>query len=299
MEPLKFIHDVKDHFSNCNQSERYDQFASALKDFRRRKINGSALVSTVKILLQGHDNLLQEFMIFLPPDLQEIAASEGNPDEETPQLQIQEVALSGEGDDTREQASHLQDGIAFINKVRSRFGNSNHLGVYRSFLKTMCKYGKKKKSVAEVYDKMFDIFHGHADLVQEFEGFLNDNTEKVLKEIKRTRAFSMEDRMYEVDVLLSNMTSAIMRAEGILKGRRKCVKEGLTPLQLRCFERLYAERGPEVTEQLRANPKVVLPMILPRLKKKKEELTRARQISHQFWAELHQLRKQNKKLQSN
>ncbi|KAI5667383.1 hypothetical protein M9H77_17236 [Catharanthus roseus] len=358
MDTLEFVVNVKSHFSTCNQIERYYQFANALKDFKSHKIHSSAAVSIVKSAFEGHENILNQFLMFLPPNLQQSAAEiEQEKQQKEPPLEIQETESmefdkkqqqplleiqetesmefdekqqqqppleiqetesmefdekqqqpleiqekEEEATEFKEKESHLKTGIAFVNKVRSRFGggSGNGVGVYRAFLKTMCKYRKKKMSIDEIYNDVLDLFHGHADLIHEFEGFLEDNPEKVLKKI---RAFAMEDRMHGVDVLLSNLDSTIEKAERILLkngGEKENVEveekeEGFSALNLRCFERLYGESGCQLVEMLKEKPQAVLPRVLPRLKMKREELVRARKVSHQFWGELHRLRKQSRK----
>lgn len=61
----------------------------------------------------------------------------------------------------------------------------------------------------------------------------------------------------------------------------------IAALNLRCIERLYGDHGLDVTDILRKNPAVALPVILTRLKQKQEEWTRCRSDFNKVWAEIY------------
>jgi len=65
------------------------------------------------------------------------------------------------------------------------------------------------------------------------------------------------------------------------------IDEHLTPLNLRCIERLYGDHGLDVMDVLRRNASVALPVILTRLKQKQEEWSRCRSDFNKVWAEIY------------
>lgn len=58
-------------------------------------------------------------------------------------------------------------------------------------------------------------------------------------------------------------------------------------LHLRCIERIYGDHGLDVSDILRKNPSLALPVILTRLKQKQEEWTKCRSDLNKVWAEIY------------
>ncbi|KAL6848318.1 hypothetical protein ACP4OV_022446 [Aristida adscensionis] len=108
--------------------------------------------------------------------------------------------------------------------------------------------------------------------------------------------FRCEDDRFELDMLLESVNAATKRVEELIeKMQDNSVKpespiridEHLTPLNLRCIERLYGDHGLDVMDVLRKNASVALPVILTRLKQKQEEWSRCRTDFNKVWAEIY------------
>ncbi|XP_062191512.1 paired amphipathic helix protein Sin3-like 3 [Phragmites australis] len=108
--------------------------------------------------------------------------------------------------------------------------------------------------------------------------------------------FRCEDDRFELDMLLESVHAATKRVEELIeKMQDNSVKpespiridEHLTPLNLRCIERLYGDHGLDVMDVLRKNSSVALPVILTRLKQKQEEWSRCRSDFNKVWAEIY------------
>ncbi|KAI9153728.1 hypothetical protein LWI28_015603 [Acer negundo] len=108
--------------------------------------------------------------------------------------------------------------------------------------------------------------------------------------------FRCEDDRFELDMLLESVSSTSKRAEELSnsinenKGTPEApfhLKDYFTALNLRCIERLYGDHGLDVTDILRKNPALALPVILTRLKQKQEEWTRCRSDFNKVWAEIY------------
>nr|CAB3476585.1 unnamed protein product [Digitaria exilis] len=108
--------------------------------------------------------------------------------------------------------------------------------------------------------------------------------------------FRCEDDRFELDMLLESVNAATKRVEELIeKMQDNSIKpespiridEHLTPLNLRCIERLYGDHGLDVMDVLRKNASVALPVILTRLKQKQEEWSRCRSDFNKVWAEIY------------
>lgn len=147
---------------------------------------------------------------------------------------------------------------------------------------------------------------------------LNDNlvcastgTERSsFKQRRRTKQeevlFKCEDDRFELDLLLGWMHSAAENVEKLMikiddqnqddeKSSKIEIEGHLGISDLRCIERLYAEHGLDVIDNLHKNPETALPVILKSLKQKVEELVERRSDCNKIWA--HVCAKNHDKLQ--
>ncbi|GJT59587.1 paired amphipathic helix protein Sin3-like protein 2 isoform X1 [Tanacetum coccineum] len=97
---------------------------------------------------------------------------------------------------------------------------------------------------------------------------------------------ALSEVVFELDMLLDYVNSALKRVEELLKGinNRSVSSEGsirvedhFSALNLRCIERLYGDHGLEVMETLHKSPSIALPVILIRMKQKQEEWIKCRE----------------------
>ncbi|GAU46092.1 hypothetical protein TSUD_135240 [Trifolium subterraneum] len=108
--------------------------------------------------------------------------------------------------------------------------------------------------------------------------------------------FRCEDDRFELDMLLESVNVTNKKVEEILDKVNANIIQGdipirieehLTPLNLRCIERLYGDHGLDVMDVLKKNASLALPVILTRLKQKQEEWARCRADFNKVWAEIY------------
>ncbi|KAF3957072.1 hypothetical protein CMV_017874 [Castanea mollissima] len=143
-----YLKEVKETFQD--QREKYDMFLKAMKDFNAQRIDTVGITTRLKELFKGHNSLISGFNIFLPKG-HEIAVDD---DESLPQ----------------EKTVECQEAISFVDKIKIRFQNDEH--VYKAFLEIWNMYWNEHKDINEVYNEISSLFNGHADLLDEFRRFL-------------------------------------------------------------------------------------------------------------------------------
>ncbi|GAV69575.1 PAH domain-containing protein/Sin3_corepress domain-containing protein [Cephalotus follicularis] len=98
----------------------------------------------------------------------------------------------------------------------------------------------------------------------------------------------IEDDKFELDMLFEYVKSALKSAKNmwkqIYKGNPLTDKDQFTMHNIRCIERLYGDYGLDLLDQLYMKPIIVLPIVLIRLKQKKEELKGCREDFDKIWA---------------
>ncbi|GAB4827456.1 hypothetical protein Ancab_034340 [Ancistrocladus abbreviatus] len=150
-DALQYLKEVKEMFQD--QREKYDQFLEVMKDFKAQRIDTEGVIARVKELFKGHNNLIYGFNTFLPKGY-EITLDE---DEAPPKKAVE-----------------FEEAINFVNKIKKRFQNDDH--VYKSFLDILNMYRKEHKNISEVYDEVSQLFEDHPDLLDEFRRFLPDTS---------------------------------------------------------------------------------------------------------------------------
>lgn len=141
-DALEYLKAVKDIFQD--KTEKYDDFLEVMKDFKSQRIDTNGVISRVKQLFRGHQNLILGFNAFLP------RGYEIKPDEKKP--------------------VEFETAIGFINKIKGRFHTDDR--VYKSFLHILNMYRKENKSITDVYEEVASLFADHHDLLEEFKNFL-------------------------------------------------------------------------------------------------------------------------------
>eukprot|EP00899_Mesostigma_viride_P008288 jgi/Mesvir1/17460/Mv08734-RA.1 len=108
--------------------------------------------------------------------------------------------------------------------------------------------------------------------------------------------FRCEDDRFELDMVIeSNMsTLAVMtrlneRLCGLAAEERAALDlhTEMSPIHLRCVERIYGDHGPSIVELLQKNPGVAIPVIMARLKQKDEEWRAVRTEMNKVWRDVY------------
>ncbi|XP_074569740.1 paired amphipathic helix protein Sin3-like 4 isoform X1 [Curcuma longa] len=144
-DALAYLKAVKDIFQD--KREKYDEFLQVMKDFKSQRIDTNGVIMRVKELFKGHRDLILGFNTFLPKGYEIKLPEEKKPVE-------------------------FEEAIDFVNKIKSRFENDEH--VYKSFLDILNMYRRDNKSIHEVYEEVAALFLNHQDLLEEFTHFLPD-----------------------------------------------------------------------------------------------------------------------------
>ncbi|KAL3378780.1 hypothetical protein AABB24_004618 [Solanum stoloniferum] len=149
-DALSYLKEVKDTFQG---REKYDVFLDIMKHFKAQRIDTVTVIARVKDLFKGHPRLITGFNTFLPEGYT-ITLNQ----EDKPRVEFGEA-------------------INFVNKIKTRFQNDDH--VYRYFLDILNMYRKEHKGINEVYREIAVLFNGHPDLLDEFTRFLPDTKKEV------------------------------------------------------------------------------------------------------------------------
>ncbi|KAH0707948.1 paired amphipathic helix protein Sin3-like 2 [Solanum tuberosum] len=150
-DALSYLKEVKDMFQS--QRDKYDMFLDVMKDFKAQRIDTVGVIERVKDLFKGHPRLILGFNTFLPKGY--------------------EITLNDE-DEAPPKKVEFEEAISFVNKIKTRFQNDDH--VYKSFLDILNMYRKEHKGIDEVYREVAVLFSDHPDLLDEFTRFLPDNS---------------------------------------------------------------------------------------------------------------------------
>ncbi|KAG7981890.1 hypothetical protein I3843_04G021300 [Carya illinoinensis] len=151
-DAMTYLKEVKDMFQD--QREKYEMFLEVMKDFKAQRTDTVGVIARVKELFKGHDNLILGFNTFLPKGYE---------------ITIHDVDETPPPKKTVE----FQEAISFVNKIKKRFQNDEH--VYKTFLDVLNMYRKEHKDISEVYNEVATLFDNHSDLLDEFTRFLPDS----------------------------------------------------------------------------------------------------------------------------
>ncbi|XAR51803.1 hypothetical protein NMG60_11006541 [Bertholletia excelsa] len=151
-DALTYLKEVKDIFQD--QREKYDMFLDVMKDFKAQRIDTTGVIARVKELFKGHNNLIYGFNTFLPKGY--------------------EITIADEEEAPPKRTLEFEEAISFVNKIKKRFQNDDH--VYKSFLDILNMYRKGLKGINEVYHEVAALFGDHPDLLEEFTRFLPDTS---------------------------------------------------------------------------------------------------------------------------
>ncbi|KAI8013889.1 Paired amphipathic helix protein Sin3-like 2 [Camellia lanceoleosa] len=151
-DALTYLKEVEEMFQD--QKNKYDMFLDVMKDFKAQRIDTIGVITRVKELFKGHNNLIFGFNTFLPKGY--------------------EITLIDDEEPPTKSTVEFEEAISFVNKIKKRFQNDDH--VYKSFLEILNMYRNEHKGITEVYHEVVVLFLDHSDLLDEFTRFLLDTT---------------------------------------------------------------------------------------------------------------------------
>ncbi|CAJ2651227.1 paired amphipathic helix protein Sin3-like 3 [Trifolium pratense] len=192
-DALAFLKAVKDVFKD--EEENFNYFMEIMIDYREKRIYFDDLMTKVKELFKGHDDLIIGFNIFAPSDYQIQVSQEEEqqpqnrivdeyqmttPLEEAKAIVAQSPHMMLGGDNLNVAPSRnepcpmrklggYEDATKFVSKIKTRFEGDGH--AYKSFLNIMNMLGEGKKPYTDTYHEVVALFEGHADLLDELIQF--------------------------------------------------------------------------------------------------------------------------------
>ncbi|KAH9569220.1 hypothetical protein CY35_03G120900 [Sphagnum magellanicum] len=149
-----------------------------MKDFKAQRIDTAGVIERVKELFQGHRELILGFNTFLPEGYEitlpaEVVVVQPQQQQQQQQQQQRQQQQSHQLEE-KKQPVEFDQAINYVNKIKARFQNDEH--VYKAFLEILNMYRKGNKSINEVYHEVAVLFQKHPDLLKEFTCFLPDST---------------------------------------------------------------------------------------------------------------------------
>ncbi|XP_048630268.1 paired amphipathic helix protein Sin3-like 6, partial [Brassica napus] len=146
-DALHYVSAVRNTFHD--DIGKYETFLEVMKDFRAQRDDHNGVIKRIKVLFNGHNDLILGFNTFLPKKYTITFPLE----EEKPKTRV-----------------GFQDAFSFVTKIKARFSSDEH--AYKRFLDIMEMYRKERKSIIDVYEEVTILFKGHDDLLVEFLNFL-------------------------------------------------------------------------------------------------------------------------------
>ncbi|CAA7031848.1 unnamed protein product [Microthlaspi erraticum] len=147
-DALEYLQTVKGRLQDTPKI--YDEFMELIRDFSPRKVDHCGVISRVKELFKGQQELIVGFNTFLPKGF--------------------EITITEDEYQTPPRKNGLEECIDFPKKIRTRFVDDDR--VYRSFVHMLDTYKQQKKSIAEVCEEVAILFRDHHDLLVDFSHFL-------------------------------------------------------------------------------------------------------------------------------
>ncbi|KAG8046134.1 hypothetical protein GUJ93_ZPchr0008g12101 [Zizania palustris] len=297
-DALKSVYTQEFHF--CEkvkeklEHDAYQEFLKCLHIYSQEIITRSELKNLVNDILQQHPDLMDGFNEFLEhcENIDGFLAGVFNKrqtgrivkteDKERDKEREREDRDRDREKEREKERERIEKGSAYNSKERCtpsyRLLPKNH---------PMPPAGNKTDLGASVLnDHWVSVTSGSEDY--SFKHMRKNQYEESL--------FRCEDDRFELDMLLESVNAATKRVEELIEKMQDNslkpdspirIDEHLTPLNLRCIERLYGDHGLDVMDVLRKNAGVALPVILTRLKQKQEEWSRCRSDFNKVWAEIY------------
>uniref|UniRef100_M4F7K4 Histone deacetylase interacting domain-containing protein n=1 Tax=Brassica campestris TaxID=3711 RepID=M4F7K4_BRACM len=149
-DALHYVSAVRNTFHD--DIGKYETFLEVMKDFRAQRDDHNGVIKRIKVLFNGHNDLILGFNTFLPKKYTITFPLE----EEKPKTRV-----------------GFQDAFSFVTKIKARFSSDEH--AYKRFLDIMEMYRKERKSIIDVYEEsaslpncaaISDMLTRHSDKVE-------------------------------------------------------------------------------------------------------------------------------------
>jgi len=154
-DALSLLAAVKRRFG-YEKREKYGSFLQIMKDFKAGRIDARDVKLRVHELLDGHEDLISRFNIFLPTEY-EI-----------------KLPLDRDDDDDEQQQGRMldtKDALAFLEKVKDVFHGKND-EKYNQFLEMVKDFNDGRIDISVAAARGNELFQGCTDLILIFNAFL-------------------------------------------------------------------------------------------------------------------------------
>ncbi|KAJ0244111.1 Paired amphipathic helix protein Sin3-like 5 [Hirschfeldia incana] len=324
-EAIDFVNKIKVRFGNDQRA--YRRFLDILNMYKKESKSISTVYQEVTQLFQGHEDLLAEFVSFLPkssgsgsaplsgrnalPAMHPMHFDKrikfgSRPDEYTAHSDQREagdenLVAAGDSRGRYRQVEDNEDGHENVVFGNGSQKNNMVKGINELDLSNCVQCTPSYRHLPDDYPIPTSSYRnslGEKVLNDHWVSVTSGSEDYSFKHMRKNQyeesLFRCEDDRFELDMLLESVNAAIKRVEAILEKINKntistpiCIKEHLSELNLRCIERLYGDNGLDVIELLRNNSHIALPVILTRLKQKQEEWARCRFDFRKVWADVY------------
>jgi histone deacetylase complex regulatory component SIN3 len=285
-EAIRFINEVRIRFHH--EEGVYKCFLDVVNVHRKGFVDLNYVRVKVGALFEDHPDLLDRFLSFASD------SNNGKEEKENKSLASMVEVLEKHG-----LKGAYDRGRFLFKKIAGVLGRSE----YVEFLTHCRRYGSGEIDRGDLNRLVAGVLGGLPGLLDEFYAFLEGDKSLGLgtttKKRKRSEDYlsdkpkfsncrrgrtpnlqdDYEDKRYEIDMLLASMTSATEAAEKLLNEINGAnpenpirIGECLSAMNLRCIEKIYGDRGSEIVHVLRESPRDALPVIVPRLQQKLEEV---------------------------
>ena len=155
-DALSLLAAVKCRFG-YEKREKYGSFLQIMKDFKAERIDARDVKLRVHELLDGHEDLISRFNIFLPTE-----------------YEIKLPLDRDDDDDDEQQHGRMldtKDALSFLEKVKDVFHGKNE-EKYNEFLKIVKDFNDGIIDISVAAARGHELFQGHTDLILIFNAFL-------------------------------------------------------------------------------------------------------------------------------
>ncbi|GMI99171.1 SIN3-like 2 [Hibiscus trionum] len=164
-DALMYLNKVRETFQD--QKEKYNMFLEVMRDFKAQRTDTVGVITRVKELFKGHNNLIYGFNPFLPEGY-EITIDDDNA---TPKRAVG-GGVGGEGDGMGSTSQRLKtiDALRYLKEVKEVFQDQKEK--YDMFLEVMMDFRAQSIDAVDVIARVKELFKGHNNLIYGFNTFL-------------------------------------------------------------------------------------------------------------------------------
>lgn len=253
-------------------------FTSLIQDFRFTRIGETELDTSLQFLFEKHEDLYQRFK-----QVTSSSVKEDDEDLEEGEIRDGDHPKIQDENPKEEDPIHGESRIEADREVRVEVDENLDGTIERPLKKR--RTSKRLEQVTPNYKPLLEeeqwpvsntVLNNKCVLVKRYVKFEDKKLTGIEEEMKKC-----EDHMYEVDMLMEALRSAVDSAEKVMRGEMEL--EYLGGKFYRCVEMLY---GGDMFDIVTEDHQRALPVIIRRLNQKLRDLTAARERLKPVWKKL-------------